>query len=299
MSVTTLAYFVVLVRTWNWPLYKAIPLCGAFLAILRRPYVPCAANLRKFLDGGWVPFSIGVGVFVVFTTWMAGRKRLGARMVSNMVPLDAFLSDVERDAPPRVRGTAVFLTANLGGVPPLLRHHYKHNQVLHASDGAAHDLERAVAPFVPPSQRFEVTPIKLGFTRVRLPLRLHGDAGGAPDLPAGARRLHGLDIDLDPDDVLLSAATWTVILAGRARTDMARWRKRLFGFISRNAVSATAYFGIPPDRVVEKELGMQDRAVIHAEAAKAAPNPDLASLGRVAGEASRLSSSSRRATMRP
>jgi KUP system potassium uptake protein len=36
---------------------------------------------------------------------------------------------------------------------------------------------------------------------------------------------------------------------------MARWRKRLFGFVSRNATTATAYFGIPPDRVVE--LGMQ------------------------------------------
>jgi KUP system potassium uptake protein len=36
---------------------------------------------------------------------------------------------------------------------------------------------------------------------------------------------------------------------------MFRWRKALFSFISRNARSATQYFGIPPDRVVE--LGMQ------------------------------------------
>jgi KUP system potassium uptake protein len=36
---------------------------------------------------------------------------------------------------------------------------------------------------------------------------------------------------------------------------MARWRKTLFSFLSRNSVSATAYFGIPANRVVE--LGMQ------------------------------------------
>jgi KUP system potassium uptake protein len=36
---------------------------------------------------------------------------------------------------------------------------------------------------------------------------------------------------------------------------MMRWRKGLFAFISRNSRTATAYFGIPPDRVVE--LGMQ------------------------------------------
>jgi KUP system potassium uptake protein len=36
---------------------------------------------------------------------------------------------------------------------------------------------------------------------------------------------------------------------------MARWRKGLFSYLSRNARTATSYFGIPADRVVE--LGMQ------------------------------------------
>jgi KUP system potassium uptake protein len=36
---------------------------------------------------------------------------------------------------------------------------------------------------------------------------------------------------------------------------MSRWRKRLFAVMSRNARSATQYFGIPPNRVVE--LGAQ------------------------------------------
>jgi KUP system potassium uptake protein len=36
---------------------------------------------------------------------------------------------------------------------------------------------------------------------------------------------------------------------------MARWRKALFVLMSRNAQSATEYFGIPSNRVVE--LGAQ------------------------------------------
>ena len=36
---------------------------------------------------------------------------------------------------------------------------------------------------------------------------------------------------------------------------MPRWRKKLFGFMSRNAQSATEFFGIPPNRVIE--LGAQ------------------------------------------
>lgn len=36
---------------------------------------------------------------------------------------------------------------------------------------------------------------------------------------------------------------------------MGRWRKKLFIFMTRNAQSATAFFGLPPNRVVE--LGAQ------------------------------------------
>jgi KUP system potassium uptake protein len=36
---------------------------------------------------------------------------------------------------------------------------------------------------------------------------------------------------------------------------MARWRKNLFAFLSRNARPASDYFGLPTDRVLE--IGMQ------------------------------------------
>jgi KUP system potassium uptake protein len=36
---------------------------------------------------------------------------------------------------------------------------------------------------------------------------------------------------------------------------MARWRKKLFVVMSRNAQSATQFFGLPPNRVME--LGAQ------------------------------------------
>jgi KUP system potassium uptake protein len=36
-----------------------------------------------------------------------------------------------------------------------------------------------------------------------------------------------------------------------ARPGMAIWRENLFAFMSRNAQTATAFFDIPPDRVME------------------------------------------------
>ena len=40
-----------------------------------------------------------------------------------------------------------------------------------------------------------------------------------------------------------------------SRPGMAVWREHLFAVLARNAVGATAYFGLPPNRVVE--LGAQ------------------------------------------
>jgi KUP system potassium uptake protein len=41
------------------------------------------------------------------------------------------------------------------------------------------------------------------------------------------------------------------------RKRMAMWRKRLFVLMSRNAQTATAFFGLPPNRVVEMGAQIQ------------------------------------------
>ena len=74
-----------------------------------------------------------------------------------------------------------------------------------------------------------------------------------PDVPAalalGAQ--HGLPLDAQRMTFFLGVET----LLSTERAGMARWRERLFALMSRNAVRATSFFRIPPDRVVE--LGMQ------------------------------------------
>ena len=51
------------------------------------------------------------------------------------------------------------------------------------------------------------------------------------------------------------AAEFTKTLLATGRSGMAKWRKNLFGVLLRNAPTATDYFGLPPNRVVE--LGAQ------------------------------------------
>jgi KUP system potassium uptake protein len=245
MTVTTVAYFLVITKAWKWPLYKALPLCAAFM-ITDLTFL--IANLRKFFEGGWVPFCIGLLVFVLFTTWMAGRRRLGGYLASVMVPLPAFLEDVGRSKPPRVKGTAVFMTANAGGVPVLLLHHFKHNQVLHETVILL-TIESLQTPYVKPGQRIERSDLGHGFHRL-IGRFGYMEAPNVPDLLA-ATAPTGLTIDPARTTYYLGRET---LLPGTGR-GMWAWQKRLFALVSRNALSATSYFGIPPNRVVE--LGMQ------------------------------------------
>jgi KUP system potassium uptake protein len=245
MSVTTLAYFLVVTKAWRWPLRKAVPLCLLFACV---DLAFLGANLRKFFDRGWVPFAMGIVVFMLFTTWMAGRRRLAEHLGGVMLPMEAFLEDVARTKCARVAGTAVFLTAHSGGVPVLLLHHFKHNQALH---------ERVVlltiasdqTPYVRPADRMAVQTLDHGFYRFVARFG-YMETPNVPDLLRAAGSA-GLQIDLARTTYYLGRET---LIAGKGG-GMNRWRKYLFAFISRNSTSATAYFGIPPNRVVE--LGMQ------------------------------------------
>ena len=245
MSVTTLAYFVVLTRTWGWSLRRAVPLCVAFM-IVDVAFV--VANVRKFFDGGWVPFGIGLVVFVLFTTWIAGRQRLGAYLGSVSLPLATFLDDVATTKPPRVRGTSVFMTASRAGVPVLLLHHFKHNQVLHETVILL-TVTGAQIPHVPATDRLTVEPLGHGFHR----LVARFGYMETPNVPAllTAAAASGLTVDLARTTYYLGRET---LVPGRAH-GLRRWQNILFALITRNARSATSYFGIPPNRVVE--LGMQ------------------------------------------
>jgi KUP system potassium uptake protein len=159
-----------------------------------------------------------------------------------------FLEDVANTNPPRVRGTAVFMTANSGGVPVLLLHHFKHNQVLHDTVVLL-TITSEQSPYVQPADRITLEELGHGFHRLIARFG-YMETPNVPDLLA-ATGPAGLTIDLARTTYYLGRET---VIPGKTR-GMWKWQKHLFGLISRTARSATSYFGIPPNRVVE--LGMQ------------------------------------------
>jgi KUP system potassium uptake protein len=245
MAITSVVYFMVLTRAWHWPVWKAAPLVLLFLSF-DIPFF--AANALKFFHGGWFPVAVALGVFLVMTTWKKGRTLLGQNLASRMLPIELFLEDVDRHHPHRVAGTAVFMTSNPAGVPIVLLHHWKHNQVLHKTVVLLSILSEPI-PEVPTRARVAVADLGRGFFQVTA----HYGFMETPNVPQVMRRAAELGVPCQPERTSYFLGRETLLATGQTR--MRPWRKTLFSFISRNSRSATHYFAIPPDRVVE--LGMQ------------------------------------------
>ena len=245
MSITTIVYYVVATRTWGWPVWKALPLAAAFLAVDLAFFGSTAV---KFMEGGWFPVLLATGIFVVMTTWNTGRRHLAKVLAAAMLPLEVFLADVKETKPWRVKGTAVFMASNPNGVPAILLHHFKHNQVLHERMVLLTVLGLHI-PEVPTEDRVRVEVLEHGFYRVTIRYGFMQ----SPEVPRALVECARLGLIMQPGSTSYFLGRETLLPTGKAR--MSRWRKTLFAFVSRNARPATAYFGLPPNRVVE--LGMQ------------------------------------------
>jgi KUP system potassium uptake protein len=75
----------------------------------------------------------------------------------------------------------------------------------------------------------------------------------SPNVPEVLAEAAARGVAVPPMDTSYYLGRERLVLTGRAK--MSRWRKTLFALMSRNARSATEFFQIPPNRVVE--LGAQ------------------------------------------
>jgi len=250
MTITTVLYYEVMRVRWNWPIWKAGGIAALFLLVDLAFF---GANLIKVAHGGWFPIVVAILIFTVMATWKEGRGALARILRENSLPMDLFLQDIARRKPPRVPGIAVFLTSAAGGAPPVLLHHLKHNQVLHERVVLLSIVTKDI-PVVPEKDRIKCVELGEGFYQVLA----HYGFMETPDVPAITRALakpppRGLGITVNLMQTTFYLGRETLIATGRSR--MARWRKKLFIVMTRNAQPATAFFGLPPNRVVE--LGAQ------------------------------------------
>jgi KUP system potassium uptake protein len=245
MAITSMLFYVLARARWNWSIAKAGSLTAGLLIVDLAFF---SSNVLKIAKGGWVPLVLALAIFTLMTTWYRGRRIVLKRLHRGSLPLPLLLEDVARKPPPRVAGTAVFMTSDPDGAPLVLLHHLKHNKMLHERVILL-SIMFANVPEIPDTERIAVDLYPEGFSRVRARYGFM-ESANVPDILQRASK----------EGVVAPPAMTTYYLGrerllARGEAPLAMWRKKLFIFMSRNSRSATEFFNIPSNRVVE--LGAQ------------------------------------------
>ena len=246
MTITSILFFSAARACWGWSLPKAALVAGIFL-IIDGAFL--FANSLKIIQGGWFPLVVAVAVMGLMLTWIWGRARLYARISRDALPVEVLLEDLRKGRIHRVSGTAVYMSGKGAQVPTALLHNLKHNQVLHERVVLLHvitlDQPRAVG-----EEMLDYQDVGEGVHRVTL---MFGFAE-TPDVPSAlkARLPEAIRFQPGKASYFLGSESYGV---GKNATFIDRVRLSLYATMARNASPATAYFQLPPGRVVE--LGAQ------------------------------------------
>ena len=245
MAVDTALAAIVVWKLWRWPIWGVLLFVGFFLAI---DMSFLSANLVKVLEGGWVPILLGAASMVTMWTWSRGTAQLNEKSKRDSIPTADLLRMLAKSKPTRVPGTAVFLTGSPEVAPPALMHNLKHNKVLHERVVLMSVVTEDI-PRVDPANRFETRKLSDDFMAVTL----HFGFMESPRIPSAMAVLRkaGYKFDIMTTSFFLGRRS----LKPSPTSGMPLWQDKLFISLSKQATTATDFFAIPSDRVVE--LGAQ------------------------------------------
>ena len=245
MLMNTLLVVVVARRIWRWNLFRVAVAGTLFLGI---DLVLLLAVADKIEYGGWFPLALGLIVFTLMTTWRRGRELVMREIRRGGLALEPFITSILAHPPLRVPGTAVFMTANENGVPNAMLHNLKHNKVLHERNVIL-TVEIVETPLAEVDERVAVSPLGDGFFTVLIRFGFAED----PNVPAVLAGIGACGLPFDMMDTTFFLSRESIVAVDRP--GMALWRDKLFAFMQRNAIPATAFFQIPGNRLIE--LGTQ------------------------------------------
>ena len=245
MLITNLLAIAVAIRLWAWSPWRAVLGALPFFCIDLGFFL---ANSVKIPDGGWFPLAFGLAVFILLTTWKRGRELLHSRLAADALELKPFVLDIEGSGVGRVPGTAIFMTPDPDSVPHALLHSLKHYKALH-EQVVILSVRIFDVPYVPDVDRVKVNRLPGNFAQVVVQYGFKDE----PDIPAALSLCtqSGLDLHMMDTSFFLGRET----LIPKFGSEMAYWRQLVFVAMFRNAGSATAFFKIPSNRVIE--LGSQ------------------------------------------
>jgi KUP system potassium uptake protein len=242
MMLTTALLFNAMRGVWQWPIWAAISVSGAFLLVDLAFF---SANLLKIMDGGWIPLLLGMVLFFVMTTWHTGIQAVRRRLMESLVSQEDFLKQLREKAIPRVPGTAVFLSRSGRVITPLLVRHVAQIKALQQTVVSLSVIFEEV-PRVAEGERTTTQHLEDGLWYVTVRFGFVE----IPNLAAALVDAKQQGCPLNLDDAVYFAAHDEVI-ASLSSDRLPAWRRRLFRFMFRNAIRTPDRFFLPPDKFLE------------------------------------------------
>ena len=243
MLITTILMIYLARKSTKFPLWALIPLAALFLTIEGFFFF---SNAIKFISGGWIVVVIALCIIFMMKTWVDGNALFKRKLQIIPISPEDFAKTIAAAPPARVRGTAVFLTANPKALPKALLHNLKHNQVLHDLTIIL-SVQTVDEPHVEKDKRLTVTRLPAGICHAIMNFGF----SETPDVPAALAELKMTGFDHNPMKITYFIGREAIALGARKRGEMSTWRKVLYLFLVKNAESPTDYFRLPAERVVE------------------------------------------------
>jgi KUP system potassium uptake protein len=233
---------------WHTPKWRLAGLGVLFLTVEVAFFT---SNMAKIADGAYLSLAVGLVIASIMMTWRRGRGIVTANRTAQEGLLEEFLCELPETEPPivRVPGTAIFLNPGRDTTPLALRSEVKHNHVLHEKVVIV-SVDMVSIPLISTRDKFSVEILGQGLFKV-IHVTMRCGYQNRQDVPAALSlaRKQGLlerNLDLEHASYFLSHIT----IQPSDFRGMARWRKKLFVLMARNAASPIEHFGLPGDRTV-------------------------------------------------
>jgi len=233
---TILATFLLIfVRGWNKLIF--IPV---FLIFLILDLVFFSATLSKFFQGGWITIIIALIVLFIMLSWISGRERMLKARWNGSIKIKNFLSQIKKNPPKRVPGTAIFFVPNVEVVPMALINNLKHNQILHKRIVFMH-LSSTNFPKLRDDERVIVKHYSNNFYNIIVRYGFQEE----PNIPRILALIRATEFKFSMLDTSFFIGKVKVI------SKNSNIFSRLFILMHRTMLGATEYYKIPKDRTIE------------------------------------------------
>ena len=243
MIVDTVLAFIVIKALWQWKTSISVVFLALFLMI---DFLFLSSNSLKILSGGWLPLVVGSVIFLVMRTWIKGRALLAEYMGERKVLFEELEEQLKEHELVTVKGTAIYLTRHVHGVPQVLLYNLRHNHVLHEQIVVL-TIVTTDEPYVEEARRLKIR--SFGHTRKFYRVKLYYGFQQTQDVRRALTLAIEEGLGIDPKNVSFFVGSEKVSF--KRKSKMPKWQRPLFKFLIHNSSSAIEFFKVPVEQVVE------------------------------------------------